>query len=157
MLSLDIGLFLSLTSSVLSATQIHLSFFLCFLLNHKQVVQNHILDFISVSVSLVGTKWALEIWATSESRWAKNSLSCKTALFQEYLANEMDKYQAQLADADIIKQQEIKSEIQKNYAKAEVFFQTLNVVNIAQNPQMQVSFRNKFSLAIYRKLIIIII
>ena len=35
-------------------------------------------------------------------------------------------------------QAEIKAEIQKNYAKADVFFQTLNVVNILQAPLMDV-------------------
>jgi hypothetical protein len=35
-------------------------------------------------------------------------------------------------------QAEIKAEIQKNYAKADVFFQTLNVVNIVQAPLMDV-------------------
>ena len=52
----------------------------------------------------------------------------------------MDKYQAELATADEMMQQKIKSEIQKNYAKAEVFFQTLNVVDIAQSPAMGVSY-----------------
>jgi len=33
----------------------------------------------------------------------------------------------------------VKSEIQRNYAKADVYFQTLNVVNIKQSPLLDVS------------------
>jgi hypothetical protein len=38
----------------------------------------------------------------------------------------------------------VKAEIQKNYAKAEVFFQTLNVVNIQQTPSLDVRTRVQF-------------
>jgi hypothetical protein len=34
---------------------------------------------------------------------------------------------------------QLKKEIQKNFAMAQVFFQTLNVVNINQIPQLDVS------------------
>ena len=52
----------------------------------------------------------------------------------------MDKYQAELATLGVSTLQNIKYKIQSNYAKVEVFFQTLNVVNIAQSPAMGVSY-----------------
>ena len=52
----------------------------------------------------------------------------------------MDKYQAELATLGVSTLQNIKYKIQSNYAKVEVFFQTLNVVNIAQSPAMGVGY-----------------
>ena len=62
-------------------------------------------------------------------------------IIKEYLANEMDKYTTMLASGNPQVMIEVQSEIQKNYAKAEVFFQTLNVVNIVQTPLMDVSLK----------------
>ena len=62
-------------------------------------------------------------------------------IIKEYLANKMDKYTTMLASGNPQVMIEVQSEIQKNYAKAEVFFQTLNVVNIVQTPLMDVSLK----------------
>ena len=43
-------------------------------------------------------------------------------IIKEYLANEMDKYTTMLASGNPQVMIEVQSEIQKNYAKAEVFF-----------------------------------
>ena len=59
--------------------------------------------------------------------------------FQVFLAAEMVVYAAEITDPDPLVQTKIKSAIQKNYAKADVFFQTLNVVNIEQSPLLDVS------------------
>jgi hypothetical protein len=54
------------------------------------------------------------------------------------LAEEMDKFKNQISQSpgpNIA----VQLAIQKNYAKAEIFFQTLNVVSIEQSPLMDVS------------------
>jgi hypothetical protein len=51
----------------------------------------------------------------------------------------MDKYKGVLTNLNPDVMATVKSEIQKNYAKAEIFFQTLNVVNISQSPMLDVT------------------
>jgi hypothetical protein len=51
----------------------------------------------------------------------------------------MDKYKGVLVNLNPDVMATVKSEIQKNYAKAEIFFQTLNVVNISQSPMLDVT------------------
>lgn len=57
-----------------------------------------------------------------------------------YLAADIPKYQ-DIRLQDIPKDQlsRIQDEIRNNYVMAEVYFQTLNIVNITQTPLMDVS------------------
>jgi hypothetical protein len=60
-------------------------------------------------------------------------------IFQEPLANDIPKYKNQLANTDLLEEKlVIKEKIQTNYAMAEVYFQTLNVVTVSQKPMMDV-------------------
>lgn len=55
-----------------------------------------------------------------------------------YLADDTSKFGDSLSQQDATDQAKVKAEIQRNYAKANVYFQTLNVVYIEQSPYMDV-------------------
>ena len=60
---------------------------------------------------------------------------------QEYLAYDIEKYRTQLLSlsaSDTVKKALIQSQIQKDYVTVDVFFQTLNVVNIDESPMFDV-------------------
>ena len=54
-----------------------------------------------------------------------------------FLAQEMGQFKSQMSQSG--SNTDVQIAIQKDYAKAEIFFQTLNVVNIVQSPLMDVS------------------
>lgn len=59
-------------------------------------------------------------------------------MFQQPLALEIPMYRKKVEAATPIEMQDIKAAIQSNFAMAEIFFQTLNVINIVQTPMFDV-------------------
>ncbi len=62
----------------------------------------------------------------------------KVIHLQKLLGLEMPKYQLPLNNPDPKGQAEVKAAIQNNFAKAEIFYKTLNVELKTQNPEYTV-------------------
>ena len=69
--------------------------------------------------------------------------------FQTYLADDTGRFDGVMSELDSVIQDQAKSEIQTDYAKADVYFQTLNVVYISQSPMMAVRFFFKLVSCLY--------